>query len=524
MSPAIPSDKPWQEVRRRKQTQTQTTSGGRRLQNTQPPSHLAPSGRAFPNVQPILQKAPNGHILPPRIPIEPHVAPPKKKKEDIPYEIKNAREWDPKRRGQIDSSSESSDDDQYYYDSDFGERPQGSGEVSGTVTDDGSQRAFSQHSKPNAHVQSQRPNHPNGFNRGKPSGPRRPHPRARFNFKRDNLAKAAFRKRLEPSGLFTLPKDCSDVEPNRKRMYDAFDEIGVRLGSFIRPPQHAKDRELLLWGDASQVQNTKDELRRWLGNRLQIDLPRKPMAKDKFARETSSLGDPYRRLMKKMQKEAKILEFQQAPAEGRVFPYMGTFLWPVDEVRPEDILGPSLEAFDPIRFQYHCHIIFDHKLSSFRIFTDNEDAIKPTMNRLVGTMREYVAKSVRPDRLFLVEPPTSSTIRKDVKMLPASLNDPKAGKNMVPVMTGSILDPKGRSEWLSKSNELVVKNNCRMELSLRKCIANLPHYPGLTQIRVQFGTFGLNHYRWKEGADSIPFEEFMDNLTMSGTKGVMLRE
>ena len=49
------------------------------------------------------------------------------KKEDIPYEMGNAREWEPKRRGPLDSSCESSDDDQYYSDSDFGEGSQGSG-------------------------------------------------------------------------------------------------------------------------------------------------------------------------------------------------------------------------------------------------------------------------------------------------------------------------------------------------------------------------------------------------------------
>ncbi len=68
------------------------------------------------------------------------------------------------------------------------------------------------------------------------------------------------------------------------------------------------------------------------------------MAKDKFAHEISSLGDPYRRLMKKTQREAKILEFQRASVEGRVFPRAGTFLWPVNKVRSEDVLDLSLEA------------------------------------------------------------------------------------------------------------------------------------------------------------------------------------
>lgn len=520
MSPSEQSNNSWQEVRRGKQKtrgSSQTASEGRALPNSQTPSQVVASGRILPRVQPVLQAAPNGRV-------QPEITNPSKsaskKKEDIPYEIKNAREWDPKRRLQAESSSESSHDDE----SDYGDWPEVFGDATCTMIDERSRFAFDQRSISNAQSLRQPPSHPKVHPHGKPPGLRRAHPRANFNFKRDNLARAAFRKRLEPSGRFMLPRDCPDIEPDQKKMYDQFDEMGVRLGSFIRPPQHVKDRELLLWGDARQVQNTKDELNRWLIKRMQSSFPRKSMAKDNFARETSVIGDQHHRLMKKMQKEAKILAFQQVPAEGRVFSYTGTFLWPVDEVRPEDILGTSLEAFDPIRFQYHCHIVFDHKLSSFRIFSDEEDAIKRTMNRIVGTMREYVAKSVRPDMMILIDPPNPSATGKNIRVLPLSSSDSKAGQSMIPVLTGSALDPKGQREWLEKSSELTRNNTHCMELSLRKCIANLPHHRGLVRIRVQFGTFALKAYRWKEGADYVPFEEFIDNLTMSGTKGVMVRE
>lgn len=307
-------------------------------------------------------------------------------------------------------------------------------------------------------------------------------------------------------------------------MYDAFDEMGVRLRSFIRPPQHVKDRELLLWGNANQVQATKAELVRWLENRSRIDLPRKAMARDNFARETSVLGVQYHRLTKKMQKEAQILEFQQVPIQDRVFQYTGTFIWPIDEVKPEAILGSSLEAFDPIRFQYRCHILFDSKGSFFKIFSDKEESVKETMKRIVGTMCEYVAKNVRREVMILIEPPSLSGVRKGVKLLPVSLNDPKADKSMIPVLTGSTLDAKARNEWMNESNVLKKENNRRMEISLRKCIANLPHYRGLVRMRVLFGTFALRVYRWKEGADSTPLGEFVKNTTMSETKGVMIRE
>ena len=479
---------------------------------------MAEMGRSAAQAQPILQTAQNGQVEP-RIINHPRVA---SKKEVIPYEIKNRREWDPEKRLQAGILSDSSDDDEY--DEDDIEWPQVSGPVTTNTRDDGSQPTSSQPFTSNAQPLGAAPTLPGAYTRSKAPSPRRPRPQARFNFDRDNLARAAYRKRLEPSGMFMLPKDCPDIEPEQKRMYDMFTEIGIRLGSFIRPPQHVKDRELLLWGDARQVQNTKDELNRWLDRRLHSNVPQKAMAKDKFAKELSIIGDQHHRLMKKVRKEAMIMEFQHAPPQGRIFRYQGTFIWPVDEVQPEDILGSSLEAFDPIRFQYQCHIVFDHKLSSFRIFSDKADSITRTMDRIIGTKMEYVAKSQRPDKMILIEPPNPSTIRKDVKMLPLSLDNPKAGRSMIPVLTGGTLDPKSRCDWLEKGNELTKNNNDRVELSLRKCIANLQHHRGLVRIRIQFGTFALKVYRWREGADSIPFEEFMSNMSMAATTGVLVRE
>ena len=460
------------------------------------------------------------------MPNQPIPAP--KKKEKVPYEIKNAREWDPNRRIEDESSSESSEDDEYSDSENVGYQ-QPSGHVSRNMTNEGPRRTFGQQSESTARPHTQLPVRPAIHPRNEIPSSETPHPlprpRVNLNDKEDdNSARADFRKRLKPSGKFMLTKDCHDLEPNQKKMYDAFIEIGVRLGSFIRPPQHVKDREILIWGKHMQVQKTMEELRRWLDDRLYGNLARKSMGKDNFARETSILGDPYHRLMKKMQKEAKILEFQQAPAENRIFPHQGTFLWPVDEVRPEDILGPSLEALDPLRFQYYCHILFDYKLSSFRIFSDREDAIKKTMDRLVGTMKEYVAKSVRLDSIILIEPTALSAIRKDVKVLPASLNDPKVVGSMIPVFTGNLLDPEARREWLSKSDELKMKNAGHLDRLLRNCIDILPHYRGLVRMRVHFGTFALKVYRWKEGAVSTPLEDFIDDVSMPQAKGIMIRE
>lgn len=457
-----------------------------------------------------------------------HISPrPNHKKERIPYEIKNAREWDPDKKKKYYSSSESDEDDYCDYENDDPLDTSINSHVpersANATTDDGFQYVVNKRSKSNAHLHE---------NFSVPSqacprtqGKRQRRLRVNLNFKKDNLAKAAFRKRQPHTDKFILPKDCHEIEPNRQKMYDLFEEMGVRLGSFIRPPQHVKDHELLLWGNVQQIQKTMAELQRWLAPTGRAGKPLLLARKEKgFSKEASSIGNQYKNLQRKMQKEAAIQAYQQVPEEGRIFGFTGSYLWPVDEVPPEDILGSSLEAFDPIRFQHKCHIVFDNKLNAFRVLTDNIESINQTLLRIEGTMKEFVAKSGRPDVLILVESPHPSAIREQVKVMPVSPDDTKATDNRIPMLTGRTLDPEAHATWLEKRKESTFKNNRRLEQSLRTCILNLPHYRGLVRMRIQFGTFALRVFRWPKGEGSIPFDDFSRNMEMSGTKGTMIRE
>ena len=442
-----------------------------------------------------------------------------KKKENIPYEIKNAREWDPNKNLQDYSSSDESDDECWDDDEDADNPPtsveQRLNEVTSATKDSDGFQTVMKKQPP------KRPGPPFG-KLLRPSGRPRPRPRINFNQKKDNLARAAFRKRQPPNGKFMLPKDCHEIEPNRSKMYDIMEEMGVRFGSFIRPPQHVHDRELQLWGTAAQVELTTNALKEWLIRSQEALIPRKSMTKDKFASEYSNKGTKYKSIQKKMEKEAATQRYQQIPEAGQTFDYTGSFIWPVDEVRPEDLLGSSLEALDPVRFQYSCYIIFDNQLSAFRIFTNYIDSVEKAFKRIEGIMKAYVARNNRPLLVNMVEPPGLSLIRKSIKVVTQPESD--AGKGKLPVLTGGTLELDARNKWLEESVALRAQNGRRIEASFRRIIPNLPFYQGNVRIRVFFGDFALTTFRWPEGETSIPFEHFVTNMAMSGTKGQVLRE
>ena len=352
-----------------------------------------------------------------------------------------------------------------------------------------------------------------------------------LGYNKDNTARAAYRKRLPHCDTFKLDQDCDQIFPIARKMYDYFEELGVRNGSFIRPPQHAKDRELLIWGSSGRVQKTKAELKEYLlkaGPEAESMKPRNSMAKEKFSKESSTTGREFKKRQSQMLKQALIQEFQRVPHIERTYGFTGAFLWPVEEVRPEELLGNSLEALDPIRVEYKCHIVFDDQVSAFKVFTDDPESVGKTMLRITGVMKEYTAKfTARNSRRivdYMIEPPSPFTMRKDIKTISGPTTEPGTFAGKIPLLTGDVLETTARDSWLEKSKGMIVQNSYRIEQDLRKAIPLLPYYRGNVRMRIQYGTFELTTLRWPENTSSMPFQEFVINLGLAGTKGRMLRE
>ena len=470
----------------------------------------------------------------------------------IPYELKNQREWDPdKNKPEYQSDDESNgsyDDDD---DVDFMHVPYVSGGSfeetpvhQGPSHDKSSMKVRTNGSAPTKVFQ-------NGFQRAThrkplriPTRPRdipavqndiraRIGNRGRFSlgFNKDNTARAAYRKRQPHNGTFKLEQDCDKVFPHIRKMYEYFEGLGVRNSSFIRPPQHAKDRELLIWGSPGRVQKTMAELREYMlqaGLEAESMKAKKPMAKEKFAKEPSTAGREFKERQSQMLKQALVQDFQRVPHIERTYGFTGAFLWPVEEVRPEELLGNSLEALDPIRVDYECHIVFDDKDSAFKVFTDDPESVGKTMLRITGIMKEYTAKftATNSRRIidYIIEPPSAFGMRKDIRILPGPATDPRTSAGMIPLLTGDILETVAHDTWLEKSKLMKIQNVQRIEQDLRKAISLLPYYRGNLRMRIQYGTFELTTLRWPEDTSSMPFENFMTNLGLPGTKGRMLRE
>ncbi len=459
----------------------------------------------------------------------------------VPFEISNAWEWNGKKPADNELPSDDSDEDESPFedkDDDWADDAQSS---AGTLAHSD---AIS-HASPRRQLQTRTNGvHDNGaakpYSNPPPKNvqgphqrlsprppqmhplPKRPHPV--FIFRRENEARAAFRRRLPPDGKFTLHKAWYEIEPDWKRMHAMLEEIGVRLNSYVRPPLNPNDRELPIWGKPNRVNATTAALNEWL-RRSEEDQGSHTSSfkRHNFAHITSSIGSKYKLEQKRILKEAAIQGYQQVPEAGRHFDFTGAYLWPVEEVRPQDIFGPSMEAFDPMRFQYQCHIVFDDKQTVFRVFASRIESVQKSMARIEGSLRSYVARNSRPIVEILMEPPKSSIIRKDVRLLDGSPDaNSKTGK--IPILTGAILDAEHQAKWHQKREEMKALNLVHTEEALKSMTLKLPHYQGKIRMRILFGTFELRMFKWKGGKESVPIEEFMTNVKEPGTKGNLIRE
>ena len=355
-------------------------------------------------------------------------------------------------------------------------------------------------------------------------------PKITFSKKKDNAAKTAYRHGKLQNETFTFSTPCAQIERNRAKMYARLEEIGVRFGSFIRPPQFLRDRTLLIWGNENQVAETIVELKHWasLSDEEFQGTRETRLAKAdhyRFGKVGELIEKQDQELDRKLTRVARMQTYQKNPVDGQKFEFQGYFLWPAKEVRPESLLGSNCEAFDPIRTYNHSHIVWEPQLSCFKILSDNEAAVQDAIRRIEGTMREFAARSSTTYAFNVVYLPEALSMLESVKMLPGPPLNGSTKASMIPILTGQYLSGNALTAFKTDREELVLNDRRKIQNSLGKTMERLPFFRGRLRMRVHFGRFILDTIRWPGGAPTIPFTDFVASITDTANLiGVVTRE
>lgn len=351
-----------------------------------------------------------------------------------------------------------------------------------------------------------------------------------FARKKDNPARADFRAGRRCNTTFGLTKSCIDIEPDGMRMSKVLEEIGVRIGSFIRPPQSSTDRTLLIWGKPPQIMQTLRELNQWVAasaapfqSSLLARISHVTKGGNEFAKVSLTTEEAAKILDRQLQEQAMKHKYQKIPDKSLNFKFVGYYLWPVNEIRPEDLLGPSFEAFDPLRMSFDSYILFDAKLEAFKVMADQIEGVEKAMLRIEGSFKEFVARSNAATTVYMVERPDSLSVRKDVKMVKKSLSPSEHAQ--VPSLAGDRLEPSELVKWSADTKSVEVEQLFSFHENVEKGLNRLRFFRGRVHMRVLLGTFALTTYRrWPEGVTNIPFKRFVEDTKLSATKGRMLQE
>lgn len=355
-----------------------------------------------------------------------------------------------------------------------------------------------------------------------PMGPRQQFTLSRIN---DNAARADFRAQKPHADIFKLAHPFHLIESDKKKMYAVLEEIGVRFGSYVRPPQSANDRTLLLWGNHQQIAQTIRELNHIVTEPTRLVHKPKPVL-ESFPKVSLQAEEHAVALDRQLQQEAMKQKYQKSPDTGLVFLYTGLFLWPRDEIEPKELLGPSFEAFDQVRILYDSYILFDDHLSAFKILTDRPGAVEEVSVRIEGTMKEFVARNAREIRVNTVEMPDAGLMRKEVtintEMLEESASNPTKVYHSVPSLVGGRWPKAQQSKWDSEAKLVREQQLSRWGHLMEAALRRLRFYRCRIQMRVLLGAFALTTFRrWP--SDRIAFNDFVKEMEAPTTKGRILK-
>ncbi len=166
---------------------------------------------------------------------------------------------------------------------------------------------------------------------------------------------------------------------------------------------------------------------------------------------------------------------------------------------------------------YGCYIVFDSSHSVFKVMSNNAKTIEEVIGRLRGTVCDIVSRNSEPIRLYLVDPPNITAIRKQVDLIKTE------DQRVIPAIAGARLSQEELSTWTASRLAQIKTNQQRMKSAIIRCLTDMLYYRGHVRMRVYFGTLVLSAYK-KPIGEKHSLEEFLAMMNSSQTRGNLVQE
>ena len=344
--------------------------------------------------------------------------------------------------------------------------------------------------------------------------PRRPPPK--LNSDADNEAETAWRGHQKPQDTIRIQ---SDIALHDK----TYETIARSNGTFIQVVE-VPSREtggsvtLGIWGDANDVANAKQAIRHW----LEASMTSKAAVGKSLTSKLRSLTVKESEVQeKRWRAEVAKHKFRQNPLPNMVFEAMGSFHWPVEEYRPDEVFGASYEALDPIRTAHSCYITFDKDRGMFKVM-GKQNNVQAALLLIRRTRFQIEVRQLRTLRAYLLHWPYANNYPSHVFLqtyvlpIPLGVKDDRVQESFAPQGDG-YADDFGSDMETCMSEEHV-------QQSLLKVLRKLHYYRGNIQVRIRLGTFLATQYKELKDGEMYELEKYKTMIGMSQFSGRVTQE
>lgn len=330
---------------------------------------------------------------------------------------------------------------------------------------------------------------------GEPKKASRRLPPPRLTALDDNAAQAAWRAHAEPVDQIRIPVGLILPADKGQRRY-RHEEIAHHHGTFIlgkHEQGHGGNKTCGIWGEPGAVARTKDAIRKWVEDETS---GRNSERSASFTKVVSLTPANMEKAEKRWAKEVTKQRYRQDPAPNARFGAVGSFHWPVDDCKPEEVLGGSSEALDPIRMDCSCYIGFNSMLGVFRVM-GKASAVQLGLQRLRQTCFQISAKHVAPVRLYLLWWPQSFVplyvyLQDYERPAITSPQDVKRAKPGYSPRGEDDMEDEERSKCAASDTKT---NTERVRSLILNMLTKLHYYHGSIQMRIRFGTFIFRQFK-----------------------------
>ncbi|KAK5939219.1 hypothetical protein PMZ80_008522 [Knufia obscura] len=287
---------------------------------------------------------------------------------------------------------------------------------------------------------------------------------------------------------------------------DELARICLSTNAFIAVPPE-DDHVLRIWGTPEQVEKARAHLLSW---EMHVKRPGKGDAKAKAWTKQNALdGREEDRLLRKNIQEHQHEIFQHF-ASDTVFPFEAYLVWPDGYDLQNFIDDYDSSVLIDMSHKFGCAISHEkHGLRATKVASENQHAVFLVYARLVGLVKEMVARRKRGIRTVQCQLPSFDECLQFVAVRPNTTYNMDIH---VPELAGPFLPPTEAEKWSQLSSTTNKKYRTATKTALQSCIKSLHVSQKHVRMRVNFGQIALSTYRRSTNDRDFEIEEFITML------------